>query len=168
MTQVSPFASTVTVLAQEQVNDGPQGPEFGKAAPVGLLVIVALLVAILVVGWFFNRRMKKMKRRQTFAELHGLDPFDIDTIDRRMAEEETLSGGSVHASDATLDAALDSAVGDSNRLYGPDAVTQTIRESGESDSDPKGDSNGDPNGDPKGDSNGDSEQDSPRPGGETQ
>jgi hypothetical protein len=104
MTQVSPFASTVTVLAQEQVNDGPQGPEFGKAAPVGLLVIVALLVAILVVGWFFNRRMKKMKRRQTFAELHGLDPFDIDTIDRRMAEEETLSGGSVHASDATLDA----------------------------------------------------------------
>lgn len=87
MSQVSPFVSTVSVLAQEQVHDGPQGPEFGKAAPVGLLVIVGLLVAILAIGVFFNRRMKKMKQRQLFAELHGLDPFDIDAIDRRMAQE---------------------------------------------------------------------------------
>ena len=126
MSQVSPFVSTVSVVAQEQVNDGPQGPEFGKAAPVGLLVVVALLVAILAVGVFFNRRMKKMKQRQVFAELHGLDPFDIDTIDRRMAQERTVAGPEVDAPDATLDAALDSAVGDENRLYGADAVSETV------------------------------------------
>ena len=80
-----------TVLAQEQVNKGPQGPEFGKASPVGLLVIVALLVAILVVGYLFNRRMKAMTRRRQFAEKHGMDPFDIAEIDRRMAEEQRLT-----------------------------------------------------------------------------
>ncbi|MGO1463741.1 MAG: hypothetical protein ACTH2K_08050 [Candidatus Corynebacterium faecigallinarum] len=128
MSQVSPFVSTVSVLAQEQVHDGPQGPEFGKAAPVGLLVIVGLLVAILAIGVFFNRRMKKMKQRQLFAELHGLDPFDIDAIDRRMAQEGAVSGRSVAATDATLDASLDASVGDENRLYGPDALSATLAE----------------------------------------
>lgn len=84
-----------TVLAQEQVNKGPQGPEFGKASPVGLLVIVALLVAILVVGYLFNRRMKAMTRRRQFAEKHGMDPFDIAEIDRRMAEEQQLTADEV-------------------------------------------------------------------------
>lgn len=91
MTQVPPFTFTLAntaVVAQEQVNDGPQGPEFGKAAPVGLLVIVGLLVVILLIGYFFNRRMKKMRKRHTYAELHGIDPFDIDTLDRRIAADE--------------------------------------------------------------------------------
>ncbi|MDN6510122.1 MAG: hypothetical protein L0K56_05365 [Corynebacterium sp.] len=82
------LTSTVSLVAQEQVNRGPQGPEFGKAAPVGLLVIVGLLVVILALGYLFNRRMRKMHKRRDFAEANGIDPFDIDTIDRRMAQEE--------------------------------------------------------------------------------
>jgi hypothetical protein len=86
---------TFTVLAQEQVNKGPQGPEFGKASPVGLLVIVALLVAILAIGYLFNRRMKTMLRRRQFAEKHGIDPFDIAEIDRRMAADQNLTDDEV-------------------------------------------------------------------------
>ncbi|MGP9724565.1 hypothetical protein ACT3SZ_11185 [Corynebacterium sp. AOP40-9SA-29] len=89
MITVSPsLTSTVSLVAQEQVNRGPQGPEFGKAAPVGLLVIVGLLVVILALGYLFNRRMRKMHKRRDFAEANGIDPFDIDTIDRRMAQED--------------------------------------------------------------------------------
>lgn len=84
------LTSAVTLVAQEQIHEGPQGPEFGKAAPVGLLVIVALLVVILTLGFMFNRRMRRMHKRRDFAEAHGLDPFDIETIDRRMAEEEAM------------------------------------------------------------------------------
>lgn len=91
MITVSPsLTSTVSLVAQEQVHRGPQGPEFGKAAPVGLLVIVGLLVVILALGYLFNRRMRKMHRRRDFAEANGIDPFDIDTIDRRMAQEEAV------------------------------------------------------------------------------
>lgn len=86
---------TVSVLAQEQVNEGPQGPEFGKASPVGLLVIVALLVAILSIGVLFNRRMKRMTRRREYADKHGMDPFDIDGIDAAMAADQGLSDDEV-------------------------------------------------------------------------
>lgn len=96
MTSAMPVTDlSFTVLAQEQVNEGPQGPEFGKASPVGLLVIVALLVAILVIGYLFNRRMKAMTRRRQFAEKHGIDPFDLEEIDRRMAAEQNLTDGEV-------------------------------------------------------------------------
>jgi len=83
-----------TVLAQAE-KTGPQGPDFGKASPVGLLVIVALLVAILSIGVLFNRRMKAMTRRREYAEKHGMDPFDVDGIDAAMAAEEGLTEAEV-------------------------------------------------------------------------
>ncbi|MGV0868578.1 hypothetical protein [Corynebacterium kalidii] len=113
MITVSPsLTSAVSLVAQEQINRGPQGPEFGKAAPVGLLVIVGLLVVILALGYLFNRRMKKMQARRTFAEDHGIDPFDIDTIDRRMADAEAADTAGTSRADAadgadTADTAAD-------------------------------------------------------------
>ncbi|MEJ6547945.1 hypothetical protein PQI66_00115 [Corynebacterium sp. USCH3] len=104
MITVSPsLTTTVSLVAQEQVHRGPQGPEFGKAAPVGLFVIIGLLVVILALGYFFNRRMRTMHQRRDFAEAHGLDPFDIDTIDRRMAQADATgedgTGGTAGATD---------------------------------------------------------------------
>lgn len=100
MITVSPsLTSTVSLVAQEQINRGPQGPEFGKAAPVGLLVIIGLLVVILALGYFFNRRMKKMQSRRDFAEKYDIDPFDIDTIDRRMAEEDAAGPAAAAGAD---------------------------------------------------------------------
>lgn len=42
--------------------DGPvnTGPDFGKASPVGLLIVVLLLIAVLLLGWSMNRQLKKV------------------------------------------------------------------------------------------------------------
>ncbi|WP_394284478.1 hypothetical protein [Corynebacterium sp.] len=77
--------AAVTVLAQGPT-DGPVGPEFGKAAPIGLLVLVLLLVAVLALGWAFYRRHRTFRRRQLFAEAHGIDVFDAEAVDAAMRE----------------------------------------------------------------------------------
>lgn len=48
------------VLAQ----DGPQqtGPDFGKASPFGLIVIVLLLIAVFLLVWSMNRHLKKLPK----------------------------------------------------------------------------------------------------------
>ena len=74
-------------LAQNPV--GPMGADFGKASPIGLLVIVLLLVTVLLIGVDLTRRMKRMRRRRDFAEAHGMDPFDHEAIDRAIAAETT-------------------------------------------------------------------------------
>ncbi|MDO4685847.1 MAG: hypothetical protein Q4A92_04800 [Corynebacterium sp.] len=74
------------VLAQAE-RGGPLGPEFGKASPVGLLIIVLLLVAVLFIGWALTRRIKRMARRREFAEAHGIDVFDQEAIDKAMEAE---------------------------------------------------------------------------------
>ena len=48
------------VLAQ----DGPQqtGPDFGKASPFGLIVIVLLLIAVFLLVWSMNRHLRKLPK----------------------------------------------------------------------------------------------------------
>jgi preprotein translocase subunit YajC len=43
--------------------DGPKntGPDFGKASPVGLLVVVLLLIAVFALVWSMNRHLKKAR-----------------------------------------------------------------------------------------------------------
>jgi hypothetical protein len=52
------FLAGLTVLAEE----GPRntGPDFGKASPVGLLVVVLLLVGTFFLVWSMNRHLKKL------------------------------------------------------------------------------------------------------------
>lgn len=83
-------ALDLTLLAQNPV--GPMGADFGKASPIGLLVIVLLLVTILLIGFDLTRRMKRLRRRRSFAEEHGMDPFDVEAIDRAMAEHGSSGG----------------------------------------------------------------------------
>jgi len=49
------------------VADGPKntGPDFGKASPVGLLVVALLLLAVFALVWSMNRHLKKA--REHFA-----------------------------------------------------------------------------------------------------
>ena len=47
--------NTVMILAEE-----PQGPEFGKASPLGLLVILLLLVGTAFLIWSMSRQLKKL------------------------------------------------------------------------------------------------------------
>ncbi|AKE41776.1 Uncharacterised protein [Corynebacterium kutscheri] len=80
--------NSVLILAQQGA--GPAGSEFGKASPVGWLVIVALLITVLFIGWAFSRRYNRLNRRRLFAEAHGLDLFDEEAVDKAMAEAGVL------------------------------------------------------------------------------
>ncbi|MDK8878960.1 hypothetical protein [Corynebacterium sp. MSK008] len=71
------------VLAQNP-GETPVGPDFGKASPVGLLLLVVLAIVVLFIGWSFHRRFSRFKRRQAFAEARGIDPFDEKAIDEAM------------------------------------------------------------------------------------
>lgn len=51
--------STVTVLAQAEV-EPPQGPEFGKASPIGIPVVLLLLIVTVLLIWNMNTRIKKL------------------------------------------------------------------------------------------------------------
>ncbi|MDO4610679.1 hypothetical protein [Corynebacterium sp.] len=75
----------VDFLAQNPV--GLRGADFGKASPIGLLILVVLLVVILAAGWDLTRRLKRMRLRREFAAAHGMDPFDLEAIDAAMAKE---------------------------------------------------------------------------------
>lgn len=54
--------------------DGPanNGPDFGKASPMGLLVVVLLLIAVFGLVWSMNRHLKKV--RDHFGEAEGSVP----------------------------------------------------------------------------------------------
>lgn len=78
-------ADVVLLLAQAEKGH-PRGAEFGKAAPIGLFVIVALLLVVLLIGFSMNKRIRMMERRQAFAEQHGLSMFDTEALDKKMEE----------------------------------------------------------------------------------
>lgn len=87
---LAPAAETVFVLAQQMNEDAPVGPEFGKAEPIGALIVVCLLVVILLIGWAFHRRYSRFLRRKHFAEERGLDVFDEKAVDQAMEAEGLL------------------------------------------------------------------------------
>ncbi|MCS4534978.1 hypothetical protein [Corynebacterium sp. HS2168-gen11] len=86
--------ATVVILAQQGA--GPVGSEFGKASPIGWLVLVALLVAVLFIGWAFHRRYSRLNRRRLFAEAHGIDVFDEQAVDAAMAKAGVLDQRKKH------------------------------------------------------------------------
>jgi hypothetical protein len=50
----------VGLLAQEEPRE--TGPEFGKASPFGLLVIVLLLIGTFLLVWSMNRHLRKLPK----------------------------------------------------------------------------------------------------------
>ncbi len=85
-TAASVYNNTNLIILAQQQQGGPLGPEFGKASPIGLLVLALMGAAVLTLGWLFHRRWSRMNRRRIFAERHGLDPFDIEGVKKAMAE----------------------------------------------------------------------------------
>lgn len=60
----------LTVLLAE----GPKntGPDFGKASPVGLLIVVLLLIAVFALVWSMNRHLKKAGTHFAAEEAAGI------------------------------------------------------------------------------------------------
>lgn len=79
-----------TYLIAQAPPETPVGPDFGKASPIGLLIIVALAAVVLTLGYLFHRRYSRFRRRQAFAEMHGIDPFDEQAVTQAMAEAGVL------------------------------------------------------------------------------
>jgi len=52
------MTTLITLLA----DDAPRntGPDFGKASPVGLLIVVLLLIGTFALIWSMNRHLKKL------------------------------------------------------------------------------------------------------------
>jgi hypothetical protein len=47
----------ITLLAEGPANTGP---DFGKASPVGLLVVVLLLIGVFALVWSMNRHLRRV------------------------------------------------------------------------------------------------------------
>ena len=51
---------TTAVLAQEEPRQ--TGPDFGKASPFGLIVVLLLLIGTFALVWSMNRHLKKLPK----------------------------------------------------------------------------------------------------------
>ena len=71
--------------------DGPKntGPDFGKASPVGLLVIVLLLIGVFILVWSMNRHLKKLPKT-----------FDTDAEPAETAQTDDADGAPAAPVDA--------------------------------------------------------------------
>ena len=77
------------VLAQHQspgtpgYNDGPMGPEFGKASPIGIPLVLLLMIATVLFVRNMNKRIKNLP-----------DSFDADNPEPdQLADEGTDRAG---------------------------------------------------------------------------
>ena len=59
------MTGTVAVAVALLADGAPRntGPDFGKASPVGLLIIVLLMIGTFALIWSMNRHMKKLPER---------------------------------------------------------------------------------------------------------
>ena len=74
--------------------DNPEGPEFGKSSPFGLLIILLLLIGTALLIWSMNSQLKKLPKSfdtdhpeadQAFDEaIVALDRADIVTAAREL------------------------------------------------------------------------------------
>jgi len=81
----------VSVLAASLLaQNGPQqtGPDFGKASPFGLIVVVLLLIAVFALVWSMNRHLKKLPKS-----------FDEQDADPDLATENPVDPGATRESD---------------------------------------------------------------------
>jgi len=62
------LTTAVSVLADPPKNSGP---DFGKASPLGLLVVVLLLIGVFILVWSMNKHLKKLPKSFDGEPLEG-------------------------------------------------------------------------------------------------
>jgi hypothetical protein len=82
------LTTAVSVLAEPPKNSGP---DFGKASPLGLLVVVLLLIGVFILVWSMNRHLKKLPK-----SFDG-EPADGEPADGETADDETEPSGESEA-----------------------------------------------------------------------
>ena len=74
------LATVVALLAEEPPRD--TGPDFGKAAPFGLLIVVLLVIATFLLIWSMNRHLNKLP-----------ESFDMNSPEQDQAVDDGTVGG---------------------------------------------------------------------------
>jgi hypothetical protein len=80
------FMLVAGLLADETPRD--TGPDFGKASPIGLVVVVLLLIATFLLVWSMNKQLKKLP-----------ESFDPERPEPDQAADEGTVGNTGGASD---------------------------------------------------------------------
>jgi hypothetical protein len=85
------YLTAVRVLA----DDGPRnpGPDFGKASPFGLLVVVLLLIATFTLVWSMNRHLRKLPESFDPEHPEPDQALDDGTVVIEAPEESGASNG---------------------------------------------------------------------------
>ncbi len=79
MTSLTDALAFTLLLAQEEAPRNT-GPEFGKASPVGLIIVILLLLATFALVWSMNRQLKKVPESfDTSADADDTGDFGADT-----------------------------------------------------------------------------------------
>ncbi|ACY20910.1 hypothetical protein Gbro_1640 [Gordonia bronchialis DSM 43247] len=78
------------ILAAQQQ---PQGPEFGKASPLGLLIIIVLLIATAFLIWSMNRQLKKLPKTFDAEHPEADQAFDEGTDAPATTDSATTESG---------------------------------------------------------------------------
>ncbi|MBM7366934.1 hypothetical protein [Gordonia hydrophobica] len=98
--------SLPTHAAMFLAEEPAKGPEFGKASPVGLLIILLLLVAVFLLIRSMNKQLKKLPESfdtenpeadQAFDD--GTDRVDADPTQPPAADENTGTSDEAKGSD---------------------------------------------------------------------
>lgn len=88
VTVVEAATSVLPVLVDPAVlhvaADAPRGPEFGKASPIGIPIIMVLLIATILLVWNMNKRIKNLP-----------DSFDEDNPQADQREDEGTDSAAV-------------------------------------------------------------------------
>lgn len=82
------FTTAVSVLADPPKNTGP---DFGKASPFGLLIVVILLICVFVLVWSMNKHLKKLP--QSFDQQPAQDVEPTDAAVTATTDEGAASEG---------------------------------------------------------------------------
>jgi len=79
------LTTTVSVLADPPKNSGP---DFGKASPLGLLIVVLLLIGVFILVWSMNRHLKKLPKSfdSDVAEGQAEPTGDADAVAASMED----------------------------------------------------------------------------------
>ncbi|MBI3691717.1 MAG: hypothetical protein HY239_13975 [Mycolicibacterium aromaticivorans] len=80
------FTTAVSVLADPPKNTGP---DFGKASPFGLLIVVVLLISVFILVWSMNRHLKKLPKSFDEQPVDGEAIGAATTDDTAGTERET-------------------------------------------------------------------------------
>lgn len=88
--------TTTLILALGLLADGAPrntGPDFGKASPFGLAVVVLLLIATFLLVWSMNRHLRKLPKSFDHADPDSADPDTAEPENTLDEDSKRESGG---------------------------------------------------------------------------